>query len=289
MSQYSSNLGVGPLASAAGRTTSILGPLDLVAPPTGQALLLSEARLQARYDADDESQDPLLTSYILTAEEFCEREIPGSRQFLSATYDLPLMCWWDGILRIPKPPLQSVLSVSYYDSNGTLQALDPSKYLVRTPLRTCGIIERAPFVVFPTYQADRRYPVVVRFTCGYGPSARIPLAVAATGSQIVTPGSMFGIFVGTRLQVDAGANQEIVTVSAVTDATFTAAFSKTHSTNVDVKAALPRVIKQALLMLVEFYNRNRDAALAAEGKIGAAEIPFSVTALLQTQDYGFYG
>jgi hypothetical protein len=53
-------------------------------------------------------------------------------------------------------------------------------------------------------------------------------AVAAAGSQTVTPSSMNGIEYGVQLTVDSDANQEVVTVTAVTNTTFTAVFASPH-------------------------------------------------------------
>jgi hypothetical protein len=53
-------------------------------------------------------------------------------------------------------------------------------------------------------------------------------AVAAAGSQTVAPSSMNGIEYGVQLTVDTDANQETVTVTAVTNTTFTAVFASAH-------------------------------------------------------------
>jgi Flp pilus assembly protein TadG len=54
--------------------------------------------------------------------------------------------------------------------------------------------------------------------------------VSSTGSATITPSDMSGIAVGTVLWVDA-ANSEKVTVTDVTATTFTATFTKTHTTS----------------------------------------------------------
>ena len=79
-----------------------------------------------------------------------------------------------------------------------------------------------------------------RYAIVHGAGASSPLAtcgvtttttnVSSTGSATITPGSMSGISVGTELWVDA-ANSEKVEVTAVTSTTFTATFTKTHTTS----------------------------------------------------------
>ncbi len=69
------------------------------------------------------------------------------------------------------------MSLQYYDTFGALQTVDPSLYLVRTPARVQGTIERAPSSSFPAVQGDRRYPVYITFTAGYGAPAQVPATI----------------------------------------------------------------------------------------------------------------
>ena len=56
----------------------------------------------------------------------------------------------------------------------------------------------------------------------------------APGSQTVTPASMSDITVGTLLTIDASPNSELVYVTAKDSSTFTATFSKAHSSSAQV-------------------------------------------------------
>lgn len=152
----------------------LLGPLDLITPPSGQVVTLAQAKAQVRQDGTQD--DTLITGLIEAATEFCEQEAMGALQFRTATFNVPVVRWWEGPLRLPRPPLQSVVSVTYYDTGGNVQTLDSSVYLVRTPWRRPGTIERAPFQVWPSYQADRRYPILVQFRTGY-PAGQVPQPV----------------------------------------------------------------------------------------------------------------
>lgn len=158
--------------------STLLGPLDLVTPPasTSLAVFLYQAKQQCRLDADLVADDVFITNLIRTAAEYCEKEIPGHRQIFQATYSQPVLGFWSGALQIPRPPCQSVVQINYYDTGGNLQVVDPSIYLVRTPWRQPGTVERAPFRWWPTVQGDRRWPVAVQFTAGYA-SGAIPLTV----------------------------------------------------------------------------------------------------------------
>ena len=62
-------------------------------------------------------------------------------------------------------------------------------------------------------------------------------AAITPGIQTVTPGSMLAIYAGAKLIVDTGMSNEIVTVVSTTASTFTATFTKSHSTTAPVVGA----------------------------------------------------
>jgi uncharacterized phiE125 gp8 family phage protein len=70
---------------------------------------------------------------------------------------------------IPRPPLQSIVSVTYYDQDNTLQTLDPSQYLVDTYSKPARLLP-APDTVWPATKA-RPNAVEITFRCGYGDAA----------------------------------------------------------------------------------------------------------------------
>jgi uncharacterized phiE125 gp8 family phage protein len=77
-----------------------------------------------------------------------------------------------GLIRLPKPPLISVDSVTYVDPDGATQTLDPSLYVVNTSeLR--GEITLAYGASWPSTRSQR-HAVSVLFTCGYGSAAAVP-------------------------------------------------------------------------------------------------------------------
>ncbi len=158
---------------------SMIGPLELVTAATGQVLTTAEAKAHLRVDITED--DTLIDNLIREATRLCEEETLGSRQFLTATFDLPVaQWWWDTPLTIPRPPLASVASVKYYDPAGVQQTLSTDYYEVRTPWRMPGWIARKANQTFPAHQCDRPYPITVRFDCGYGTAEFVPdLAKAA--------------------------------------------------------------------------------------------------------------
>jgi uncharacterized phiE125 gp8 family phage protein len=147
----------------------LLGPLEVVTPPSGYVVTTAQAKTQCRIVPGVGDDDDAINDLILDAQDYCEKLVPGHRQFLAATYKAPCADFWswDKPLYLPRPPLQSVGSVKYYDTSGTLTTLSSSLYVVRTPWRAPGSITRAPYQTWPAVQPDRRYPVEVTFTCGY--------------------------------------------------------------------------------------------------------------------------
>jgi len=270
----------------------LTGPLELAVPPAGLVVTLAEAKAHCRIDTDMLADDGLVLGQLRMAQEYCERAIDGERQLLSATYNLPVewLGWHQDHLELPRPPLQQVVSVTYLDGGGNLLTLDPSQYLVRTPRRQPGYIERAPFVWWPSVQLDRHYPITVQFTAGHGPSTTVALAVSA-GTQTVTPGAMQGIlpptgtYPGTRLVVDVGTAQEIVNVTATTATTFTATFAQNHPAGVSVIGAVPDTVRQAVLMLAAHWYRNREATAAGQVP---KEMDLAVRGLLGCNGWGSY-
>lgn len=97
----------------------------------------------------------------------------------------------------------------------------------------------------------------------------VTISAAITGSvtaQIVTPGNMLHIFVGTVLNHDSGASNEAVVVTVVTATTFTAVFLKSHAVSSTGQAF--------------YYNQGRDAAIG--DKVPVTGLSPSVTYLVNT-------
>ncbi len=284
---------------------SNLGLLEQVTDDQGLIVSLAEARAHMRYASADTSQNDNIVQSLYAAQQYCEEGIGGERQLISATYDLPLRNWWGLGMSfnlnpngpgwrqfIPRTPLQSVEWVKYYDQNSTLQTLDPALYQVRTPYKGMGSVEWLPYHSWPVPLPLMQFPITIRFTCGYGPSTTTASSISAGSAQTVTPVSMFGIYAGTRLRIGSPsdtAGAEVVTVITAGASTFTANFSYAHATTpVPIVGFVPPVIRQAILLLISHWDKNREAVFVVEGRGGVIDIPYAVDALLNSQDWGFY-
>lgn len=151
-------------------------PLTLITPASGLLFEYDEAKLHLRIDSDLTVENNSIESSIEAATHYVQEEIMGSRQILSATYEMSVSKWWCGQLAIPRPPLSSVTWIKYYDTNGDQQTLSTSIYTVRTPHRQRGTVELAYNQNWPATQC-REYPITIRFVCGYGDSAAVPKVI----------------------------------------------------------------------------------------------------------------
>lgn len=147
----------------------LLGTAELVTAATDYPVTVEDVREHCRVDINDD--DGKLMAFIDAATSYCQRFL--DRQLMTATFDIRLRGWWSGEQFLPRPPLQSITSVKYYDTSGTLTTLSSAYYVVRTPTYGPGSIELAPDYVWPTFQS-REYPVVVRIVAGYSSAAAVP-------------------------------------------------------------------------------------------------------------------
>jgi uncharacterized phiE125 gp8 family phage protein len=160
------------------RTGTLFGGLEVVTPSTGLVVSVERAKRHCRVDHSDDDAY-FANDLIPAAQEYVERAVDGGIQLLPATYDWPLSTnvggWWADPLALPRPPLQSVTWVKYYDANGVQQTLSSSLYSVRTPQRGPGRVERVGLTVWPTgFALGRPYPITVRFVAGFASAAVVP-------------------------------------------------------------------------------------------------------------------
>ena len=169
--------------------------------PTAEPVSLAEAKLHLRVDINDD--DSLIAALIsaarLHAETITRRAIPAQTwklvldEFPHPASNLNSATWYGpqwGVMPGPLstarpdgstgyeiyllPPLQSVTSIKYYDSNGIQQTLDPSAYLVDV-VSEPGRITPAPNTTWPATQARANAIEIIHVT-GY---ASVPEGIKA--------------------------------------------------------------------------------------------------------------
>jgi uncharacterized phiE125 gp8 family phage protein len=134
--------------------------------PTGELVLLGEAKNQVRQDLDHE--DAEIQAFINTAYEKVEQD--ARRSFLTQTWKLTLDRWPDRTLFVPMPPLQSVTSLTYVDSAGDSNTLvEGTDYDVDT-LSEPGRIYPSYNKVWPSARLHEN-AITLIYKAGYGANA----------------------------------------------------------------------------------------------------------------------
>lgn len=146
-------------------------PVRLIAPVSGAALpvTLQEAKIQTRTDCADE--DALHTALIGVATQAASDRL--QRALVPSQYRLTLDAFPDTI-DLLMPPVISVDSVSYTDTNGAQQTLAPSAWQLDATSEPARLVP-AYGTSWPATQ-DCINAVQVTYTAGY-PGSAIPLPI----------------------------------------------------------------------------------------------------------------
>lgn len=151
--------------------------LKLVTPAALSPVTLTEAKSYLRVDADDDDAriENLIKAVTRKAEEFTRRA------FITQTWEIafdkapceidqgrysPISRSLFSPIEIPRPPLQSIVSIKSYDQDGTEAVFDLNNIWVDTR-STPGRIALKEGVEWPT-ELRSIDSIVIQFTAGYG-------------------------------------------------------------------------------------------------------------------------
>lgn len=144
--------------------------LKRVGGPAEEPLLLGEVKEHLRITSDEENT--LLEGYLAAARELAEMQ--SRRTFVTQTFDLSLVAWPQcNALTLPQPPLQSVTSITYIDSNGVTQTLSSADYLVDAASEP-GRVILGYGKSWPSATLRPGPAITVRFVAGYGNAMQVP-------------------------------------------------------------------------------------------------------------------
>lgn len=156
--------------------------LRQTAAPSVEPVTTTEAKLHCRVDYD--ADDTLFAQWITAAREYAENY--QRRALITQTFQMSLACFPCGEIVIPRPPLQSISSITYVDQDGTTQTWDSSKYQVDTS-GLVGRVKPAYNESYPSTRPDTYNAVVITFVAGYGAAATaVPSATKAAIKMIVS-------------------------------------------------------------------------------------------------------
>jgi len=149
---------------------TLASPLEIVTPPAAEPLTIAEAKAHLRVDTD--AEDPYLDALIRAARASIEHET--RRALITQTLRLHLDRFpCERTIWVPRPPLQSVSSITYTDTAGATQTLDAGSYHAGTA-SSPGRIRLAEAASWPSEAACRPGAVRVEFIAGYGAAAAVP-------------------------------------------------------------------------------------------------------------------
>lgn len=143
-------------------------PIEVISPPSFEPVSLAEARRWLRLEDDDTANTAVLQILIKAMREDLENRT--HRAFIQRQYRLNLEGYptdptYGYRIELPFPPLRSVDSFKYYDSDGTLQTLAEDQYEVHHEAEPAFIVP-AYQVTWPSYRL-RPDAIQVTFTAGY--------------------------------------------------------------------------------------------------------------------------
>lgn len=215
------------------------GAPTVIVGPSQEPITVDEAKAQTRVTWSNE--DAIFPGMIQTAREMCEEDLGIA--LLTQTLEQPLDCFprnnrsvhlphfrnvYDGHnghyfsredseIRVPRPPLQSVTSVTYYDAAGVPTVWDPLEYLVDTDSFPGRIVPKSykwwPALV-PLQPVNG---VRIRFVAGWADPTLIPYRLKS--GMLLIIGSLYknreAEVSGPALAASVAAKLDVDTQSAV--------------------------------------------------------------------------
>jgi len=156
------------------------GYLQVVTAATELPIDLATAKRDRNIPVSVHDFDDSLTTYLENVRDALGREVAGHITLLTTVYDWKLPHFHERKLRLPYPPLQSLGSISYFDTAGDSQTLTvTTDYRTHAPTNAPGYVVPAPDESWPSVEADRDDAVTIRFTAGYTQSTLPPTIRAA--------------------------------------------------------------------------------------------------------------
>ncbi len=275
---------------------SLIPGLQMVVPPYAEPVSLAEMKLHLKQD-DLTEDDTLIQSQITGARDFVETEtgknVPRNRVMLATTFEKYLDVFPPvDYIRLPRVPAVAINSITYVDTSGNLQTLDPSIYVLDVSM---GRIYLAYAQVWPPTQFQRKCITIqfvagstatvkadtsastitvqgrafkagdrVRFMCSGALGVLIGGLSALTDYFVLTTGSVF--------QVSTSLNGAAVTL---TDTGTDMQFIGTDLTGFET-------LRNAVKLMVGHLYNDREGVITGPRAV-AVEVPMGIQALIASQ------
>lgn len=136
----------------------------LITPVTVEPIMVTEVKQHLRL-MDETQEDGLLQNLISAARKYCEDFT--RRAFAEQTLELLLDRFpASNMIELPCPPLCSVTSIKYKDSEGVETVLSTSEYLVDKDNEPGRVVLNSG-TAWPVFTPYPSIPIRVRFVAGY--------------------------------------------------------------------------------------------------------------------------
>ncbi len=158
--------------------------LEVSTVPAAEPWTLEEAKDHLRITHSDD--DAYLDALILATRNWMESRL--SKALMSQTLKLRLQGWpCSGIIHLPRPPLVSVSSVAYTDTDGTAQTWGASNYTAETYIHP-GTVRPAYGISYPSLRYTPNN-VTITYAAGYASRGLIPQTIRQAGLLVM--GTLF--------------------------------------------------------------------------------------------------
>lgn len=142
----------------------------VITEPAEEPISVSDAKAHLRIDVDDE--DTLLAAYITAARSYYESAV--WRALVTQTLGLRFT-QWPGCeyIALKRPPLQSVTSITYTDSDGGSNTFATSNYNVYAN-GDVGLIWLKNGLTWPSTTLQEGPSILVTYVAGFGDADAVP-------------------------------------------------------------------------------------------------------------------
>lgn len=125
-----------------------------------------QIKRQLKFDLSDDGPDDDIDDLIKPAREWCEEY--QNRAYITQTRELALDAWPCGdAVVLPRPPLQSIVSVDYTDNAGVTTTWSASNYIKDDRSDPAKLV-KAYGKSWPSTSLNVVNSIVIQYTAGYG-------------------------------------------------------------------------------------------------------------------------
>jgi uncharacterized phiE125 gp8 family phage protein len=250
--------------------------LKIITPPPVEPVTLEEVKAQLRIDEDDTSLDDALTPIITAAREWCEGY--QNRAYVEQTLEFAQNGWPCDRFIIPRPPLQSVSSVKYTNSDNVETTWSTSSYVMDNYSEPGQLLKKNG-VCWPSECFISSNGIKVRYVAGY---EAIPGEVVEGEVLGTASGTASATFTASFVPIVS--SSESVFFNGVTSSSYTINYETgavicnpgngvvvtiDYTQETDYRSNIPQRIRQAIILLILHWFEN-----------GMCEPPCAVKSLL---------